>query len=70
MELKGKTSSELIQMLANATVTRYGCGGHWKAERNQHNIKEIETRLNEIGHTIPDKDSLFIMGKFNGDGSC
>lgn len=60
---------ELIQKLANATKTWYGCGGHGKAWRNECVAKEYRETLKVLGVAIPTTKELLEMGQFNGIGS-
>jgi hypothetical protein len=59
----------LIQKLANATKTNYGCGGHYKAKMNEEKMAEYTGLLRNAGEEIPNDDELLKIGKFNGEGS-
>jgi len=64
-----KTKEQLLQELANATKTYYGCSGHSKAERNEWRAKEYKEQLKAIGEDIPTDEELLKVGIFNGEGS-
>lgn len=64
--LRGK---ELLEMLANATVTHYQCGGHNKAFWNESRAKSYKEELKELGVDIPTDQELLKTGTFNGKGS-
>jgi hypothetical protein len=64
-----RTTGELIQMLANATVTWYTCGGHGKAWSNECMAGEYRSTLEALGVEIPETRKLLDMGKFNGTGA-
>jgi len=64
---KEYTDQRLVQLLANATNTYYGC--HGKAHRNEVICKYYTLELKRRGANIPEKDVLLETGIFNGDGA-
>ena len=69
MELEGKSSQELITMLANVMATLGSCLGHTKAHWNEVRSKEIREKLTEMRVEIPENRWLHDNGKFNGEGA-
>lgn len=63
------TKEELLEYLANATVTYYQCGGHKKSDRNEEAIKWYNEQLKSMGILTPTTDELLKKGIFNGKGS-
>ena len=63
------TNEQLIQRLANATKTYYGCSGHTKAANNERKANEFKELLRERNVDIPTDKELLEVGQFNGDGS-
>jgi hypothetical protein len=59
----------LLEKLANATVTYYQCNGHAKAERNLFLMREYREQLKAMECEIPSDKELLERGKFNGEGS-
>lgn len=66
---KAKLIEELVQKLANATKTYYGCFGHNKANMNKSNMDEYVRQLKKLKHNIPSDNELLDMGVFNGEGA-
>jgi len=66
---KTEPKDTLLQRLANATKTYYGCGGHGKAARNESLMKRFTRELKESGEAVPTVDELLEMGVFNGKGA-
>lgn len=69
MNLENKTTEQLIQMLANAMTTGATCGGHTKAHWNNVSERKIKEHLTKLGVIIPDKEYLYSVGVFNGEGA-
>lgn len=60
---------ELLQWLANASVTYASCGGHGKANRNRKAADRFREMLEDRGVEIPETQQLYDQGVFNGPGS-
>lgn len=60
---------ELINKLANATVTYTGARGAAKADRNRAAARYYEQQIKDAGGDVPSADELRRRGVFNGDGS-
>lgn len=69
MEATTHTPEQLIQMLANATVTYYRCSGHNKADMNKMRVEKYKNQMEELGYNIPTYEELLKIGEFNGEGS-
>lgn len=67
--MKDYTTTELLQMLANATITHYQCGGHGKADRNECIAIDYKDELMTRGEPIPSDKELLAIGIFNGEGA-
>lgn len=67
--MKHLTNEQLLQNLANATITHYGCHGHTKAEMNEQYCNEYKAEIRNRGLDIPDLDTLLKTGVFNGSGT-
>lgn len=63
------TTHQLLNMLANATATYYGAGGHYKATMNNYKKNQYLTELKSRHINIPTDKDLLATGLFNGDGS-
>lgn len=66
---KNKETDNLIQQLANATVTGARCGGHFKAKMNEQKAAEYVAALRIESKYIPSDDELYKIGIFNGEGA-
>lgn len=69
MTIQGITTDTLLEWLANATKTYYGCLGHNKADMNRLRVKSYKAELQARAIKIPADDELLKTGIFNGDGS-
>lgn len=63
------TDEEVIQHLANAMHTGAMCGGHGKAHSNRQAAALLRAEAETRGLTLPDTNTLYKMGTFNGPGS-
>ena len=63
------TNEQLLQRLANATKTYYGCGGHTKADGNEREANKWKELLKERNVPVPTDTELLKVGVFNGEGS-
>jgi hypothetical protein len=68
--LYGKYRAELMQMYMNAITTYYGAGGHKKAESNKWLSEGYKEAMIELKMPIPSIEICFVLGQFNGKGSC
>lgn len=60
---------ELIQHLANAMHTGAMCGGHQKTAMNRGAALSLKAEAVARGLTVPETETLYKMGTFNGPGS-
>lgn len=67
--MKNKTNDQLLQMLANATKTKYCAGGHTKAQLNENRMRAIEEEMRKRKMYLPSIDERLEIGIFNGEGS-
>jgi len=65
-EYVGVSDEELLTMLANATSTHYGAGGHTKAELNEWAARRHRREMVRRGLAVPDDKELLKLGTFNG----
>ena len=58
----------LIQHAADAFVTWEQCAGHTKAEICWQAFERATNDLESIGGTMPNRETLRLLGRFNGEG--
>jgi hypothetical protein len=66
--LEHREALHLIQHAADAFVTWEGCAGHSKAEACWSAFEHATKCLESIGGTMPNRETLRLLGRFNGEG--
>lgn len=64
-----KSKAELMQWYMNA-LTTCSCGGHGKGERNEQAVEKYEKLMKQYKIPVPSDEVSYILGVFNGEGSC
>lgn len=64
-----RSKAEIIQWYMNALKT-CSCGGHGKGERNEQAVKEYKVLMEKYSIPVPSSEISYILGIFNGEGSC
>lgn len=64
-----KSKAELMQWYMNA-LTTCSCGGHKKGERNEQAVKQYSELMQKYNVPTPPREICYILGEFNGEGSC
>lgn len=64
-----KSKAELMQWYMNA-LTTCSCGGHGKANANERAVKEYSELMQKYNIPKPPSEICYILGEFNGEGSC
>jgi hypothetical protein len=67
-EPRNRVVLRLIQSAADALVTYEKCAGLSKADACWACLKRCKEDLAAMGGTIPDHETLRIIGRYNGDG--
>lgn len=68
--LDGKYRAELMQHYMNAIQTYYTAGGRKKAESNKWLSEGYKEAMVELKMPIPSIEICFVLGQFNGKGTC
>lgn len=64
------SKAQLMQWYMNALVTYYSSGGHSKASRNDQSARAYLELMKKYNIPQPPNEIAFILGVFNGEGSC
>lgn len=64
-----KSKAELMQWYMNAKTT-CSCGGHGKGQRNEDAVKYYSELMGKYSVPTPPNEICYILGIFNGEGSC
>lgn len=63
------SKAELMQWYMNALTTQ-SCGGHGKAQRNEMAVAEYKVLMQKYKVPVPPSEISYVLGIFNGEGSC
>lgn len=64
-----ESKAELMQWYMNAFAT-CSCSGHGKGERNENAVKYYAELMKKYSVPTPASEICYILGVFNGEGSC
>jgi hypothetical protein len=67
-EPRNRVALRLIQSAADAVVTYENCAGLSKADACWEGLQRATKALEAMGGTMPDHETLRIIGRYNGDG--
>lgn len=67
-EPRNRVALRLIQRAADALVTYENCAGLSKADACYAGLKRCKEELEAMGGTMPDHNTLRVIGRYNGDG--
>jgi len=67
-EPRNRVALRLIQTAADAFVTWEQCAGRSKAEACMAGVDRATEALAAMGGTMPDRETLRVIGRYNGDG--
>ena len=67
-EPQNRVVLRLIQSAADAFVTWEQCAGRSKAEACMAGVDRATADLAAMGGTMPNRETLRIIGRYNGDG--
>ena len=67
-EPRNRVALRLIQSAADALVTYENCAGLSKADACWSAIKFCKEELAAMGGTMPDNNTLRVIGRYNGNG--
>ena len=65
-----KYKAELMTKYMNARVTYAQSLGNQKSERNKWQSENYKNAMIDLKIPIPADEICWVLGKFNGDGSC
>lgn len=63
------SKAELMQWYMNA-LTTCSCGGHGKGQRNEQAVIEYKKLMEQYKVPVPSNEIAYVLGIFNGEGSC
>ena len=67
-EPRNRVALRLIQSAADAFVTWNKCAGRSKADACWEGMERASKALEAMGGTMPDRETLRVIGRYNGDG--
>jgi hypothetical protein len=67
-EPRNQVALRLIQSAADAVVTYENCAGLSKADACWEGLQRATKALEAMGGTMPDRETLRVIGRYNGDG--
>lgn len=67
-EPRNRVALRLIQSAADAVVTYENCAGLSKADACWEGLQRATKALEAMGGTMPDRETLRVIGRYNGDG--
>jgi hypothetical protein len=67
-EPRNRVALRLIQSAADAVVTYENCAGLSKADACWEGLQRASKALEAMGGTMPDRETLRVIGRYNGDG--